>query len=146
MPTLHKNIYIASSPEHVWDAVRDVGALHIRLVPGFVIDTQLDADEESREVTFANGLTVREPILSVDDERRRLAWTAEGIPATHYNAVLTVESDGIGSRVHWTTDFLPSEEYPSITAMQDSALSAMKRTLESGDQAATGADGAEARA
>jgi hypothetical protein len=146
MPTLHKNIYVAANPTHVWEAMRDIGALHTRLVPGFVVDTRVEPDEEAREVTFANGLIVREPILSVDDERRRLAWTVEGIPATHYNAVLTVEADGIGSRVHWTTDFLPREEYPSISTMQDAALDAMKRALESVDEVVNGTNGAEAHA
>lgn len=42
----------------VWDAARDVGALHTRLVPGFAVDTQLE--EGARIVTFANGV-VREP-------------------------------------------------------------------------------------
>jgi hypothetical protein len=146
MPTLHKNIYVAANPAHVWEAMRDIGALHTRLVPGFVVETRVEPDEEAREVTFANGLIVREPILSVDDDRRRLAWTVEGIPATHYNAVLTVEADGIGSRVHWTTDFLPREEYPSISTMQDAALDAMKRALESVDEVVNGTNGVEARA
>ena len=39
MATLHKDIFIEASPEQIWDAVRDVGALHTRLVPGFVRDT-----------------------------------------------------------------------------------------------------------
>lgn len=132
MATMHKTIFIATQPAHVWDAVRDVGALHTRLVPGFVIDTRVEPREEARQVTFADGTVVREPILSIDDERRRLAWTAEGIPATHYNAVLTVEPDntGTGTRVTWTTDFLPSEEHQALASMQDAALSAMKKTLE----------------
>jgi hypothetical protein len=44
MATLHKEILIEARPEQVWDAVRDIGALHTRLVPGFVIDTQLEGD------------------------------------------------------------------------------------------------------
>ena len=60
MATLHKNIFIAARPEQVWDAVRDIGALHTRLVPGFVLDTRVEGD--TRVVTFANGRVVREPI------------------------------------------------------------------------------------
>ena len=149
MATMHKTIFIATNPAHVWDAVRDVGALHTRLVPGFVIDTRVDAREEVRQVTFADGTVVREPILSIDDERRRLAWTAEGIPATHYNAVLTVEPDNSGTRVTWTTDFLPSEEHQALASMQDAALSAMKNALEKPIEepaAAAPVNGAEARA
>ncbi len=128
MATLHKEVSIEASPEEVWDAVRDVGALHTRLVPGFVVKTELEGD--TRVVTFGNGLVAREPILSVDDERRRLAWSATGGRATHYNAVLQVLPDGSGTRVVWTIDLLPHELAPVIAGMQDQGLAVMKRTLE----------------
>ena len=102
MATLHKEIYIDARPEAIWDAARDVGALHTRLVPGFVVDTQLEGN--ARIVTFGNGMVVRELIISVDDQRRRLAWTAIGGRTTHYNAVLEVLADRSGTRVVWSTD------------------------------------------
>ncbi len=128
MATLHKEAFIDAPPATVWDAARDVGALHTRLVPGFVVDTVVDGD--ARVVTFANGMVVREPILSLDDARRRLAWTVEGGPATHYNSVLEVRAEGAGTRVLWTTDLLPNEVAQPIGAMQDEGLAAMKRALE----------------
>ena len=33
MACIHKEIVIEASPEHVWAAVRDVGAVHERLTP-----------------------------------------------------------------------------------------------------------------
>jgi carbon monoxide dehydrogenase subunit G len=128
MATLHKDIFIAADPEQIWDAVRDVGALHTRLVPGFIRDTRVEGD--TRVVTFASGLVVREPILSVDDDRRRMAWTAEGGTTTHYNAVLQVFPEGTGSRVVWTSDLLPSGAADSVGAMQDLGLAAMKKAFE----------------
>lgn len=128
MATLHNAIVIEIAPEKVWDAVRDVGALHTRLVPGFVVDTKLDGD--ARIVTFGNGLVAREAILSVDDGRRRLAWNARGGQATHYNAVLEVRAEAKGTRVEWTTDLLPHEVAKPIQAMQEQALATMKKTLE----------------
>jgi carbon monoxide dehydrogenase subunit G len=128
MATLHNAISIDVPPEMVWDAVRDVGALHTRLVPGFVVDTKLEG--EARVVTFGNGLVAREAILSVDDDRRRMAWNASGGQATHYNAVLQVHADGKGTRVEWTTDLLPHEVASPIQTMQEQALSTMKKTLE----------------
>jgi hypothetical protein len=38
MATIHKEIQIERSEEFVWDAIRDVGAIHQRLVPGFVVN------------------------------------------------------------------------------------------------------------
>jgi carbon monoxide dehydrogenase subunit G len=129
MATLHNSVLIDATPGAIWDAARDVGALHTRLVPGFVVDTQLDGD--TRIVTFANGMVAREPIISVDDERRRLAWSAEGGRTRHYNAVLQIFAHGSGSRVEWTIDLLPNEMASAIQAMQEQALATMKRTFES---------------
>jgi hypothetical protein len=128
MATLHKEVTIHAPFDDVWDAVRDVGALHTRLVPGFVVDTRLDGD--ARIVTFGNGLVAREVILSLDDERHRLAWNAEGARTTHYNAVLEVFRHPEGARVVWTTDLLPHDMAPAIAGMQDQALAIMKKTLE----------------
>lgn len=58
---IHKEIEIQRSKEFVWDAIRDVGSIHKRLVPGFVVDCVLDGDW--RTVTFANGMVVRELIV-----------------------------------------------------------------------------------
>ena len=34
MASIRKEILLDARPEEVWDAVRDIGALHTRLVPG----------------------------------------------------------------------------------------------------------------
>lgn len=130
MATLHKEVYIAVDHAAVWDAIRDIGALHTRLVPGFVVDTRLEAAGDARVVTFGNGMVAREPILSCDDVRRRLAWTAEGGRTTHYNAVMEVIPERAGSRVSWTSDLLPNEMAGPIGAMQEQGLAVMKKTLE----------------
>ena len=130
MASIHKEIVIEASPKRVWDAVRDVGAVHERLAPGFVVDTRLEAG--ARVVTFANGLVARELIVDVDDEARRLAWAVVGSPRlTHHNASMQVFDDGDrGSRVVWIADLLPDEIAGTIAAMIEEGLGAMKKTLE----------------
>jgi len=130
MASIRKEIVIEASPERVWDAVRDVGAVHERLAPGFVVDTRLEAG--ARVVTFANGLVARELIVDVDDEARRLAWAVVGSPRlTHHNASMQVFDDGDrGSRVVWIADLLPNENAGTIAAMIDEGLGTMKKTLE----------------
>ena len=130
MASIHKEIVIETSPKRVWDAVRDVGAVHERLAPGFVVDTRLEAG--ARVVTFANGLVARELIVDVDDEARRLAWAVVGSPRlTHHNASMQVFDDGDrGSRVVWIADLLPDEIAGTIAAMIEEGLGAMKKTLE----------------
>ena len=66
MATIEKEIAIERSKEFVWDAIRDVGAIHKRLVPGFVVDCKLQGDW--RTVTFANGMVVRELIVAIEDK------------------------------------------------------------------------------
>jgi len=130
MASIRKEIVIEASPKRVWDAVRDVGAVHERLAPGFVVDTRLEAG--ARVVTFANGLVARELIVDVDDEARRLAWAVVGSPRlTHHNASMQVFDDGDrGSRVVWIADLLPNEIAGTIAAMIEEGLGTMKKTLE----------------
>ncbi len=65
MASIHKEMLIQARQEDVWAAIRDVGAVHQRLTPGFVIDARLDGD--ARIVTFANGAVVRELLVDIDD-------------------------------------------------------------------------------
>jgi Polyketide cyclase / dehydrase and lipid transport len=129
MASIRKEIPLEVSAESVWAAVRDVGALHQRLVPGFVVDTRLEAD--ARLVTFGNGMVIRELIVDLDDEARRLAWSARGGRLTHHNASAQVFTDGEGrSRLVWIADLLPHELAGDIRAMIEQAAAVMKPTLE----------------
>ena len=129
MASIRKEIIVEARPENVWAAVRDIGALHKRLVPGFVVDTRLEAD--ARIVTFGNGMVVRELIVDLDDEARRLAWSARGGRLTHHNASVQVFAEGAGrTRLVWTADLLPNELAGDVRAMIDQAAAIMKPTLE----------------
>jgi len=82
--SIRKEISTKAPVEDVWDALRDIGALHTRLVPGFVVDTQLEPG--ARVVTFGNGMVVRERIVTVDEKTHRVVWSAIGGSLTHHNA------------------------------------------------------------
>jgi hypothetical protein len=129
MASLRKEIVTKARADSVWSAIRDVGALHARLVPGFVTDTKLEGDV--RIVTFGNGMFIREPIVTIDEQARRLVWSAEGGMTKHYNASLQVFSTDDGStRVVWIADFLPDTASSRIAAAMDAGLTVMKKTLE----------------
>jgi len=127
MASVIKKISVRASADSVWDAVRDIGALHARLVPGFVIDTKLEPT--ARLVTFANGLQIREPIVSCDEVERRLVWTAEGGRTRHYNASLQVYSDEEGATIVWIADFLPDEAENVIGTAMAAGAAAMQCAL-----------------
>jgi len=128
MTSIRREISINASAEHVWSAVRDVGALHTRLVPGFVIDTKLE--DGARMVTFGNGTVVRELIVDVDDDARRIAWAAVGTSMTHHSASLQVFAEDGRTRAVWIADLLPHELAAQIAGMIQQGLSVMKQTLE----------------
>ncbi|MEO6216081.1 MAG: SRPBCC family protein [Sphingomonas sp.] len=130
MPAIHHQIHIERSPEFVWDAVRDVGALHSRLVPGFVTATEMldGVATPTRRVTFANGAVADEVIVDNDDERRRLAWSIKS--AEHHNGVMTVLDAEGGTLVTWTADVLPAELVERFSPMMAKGLATMKAHLE----------------
>jgi Polyketide cyclase / dehydrase and lipid transport len=131
MASVHREVRIERPVAAVWDALADVGALHTRLVPGFVTDCRLEPG--ARLVTFANGMVARELIVSVDPLARRIAWTVVGGRLTHHNAsAQAFAEDDAACRVVWIADFLPDEFASSLAAMIDAGLAAMKPALELG--------------
>jgi hypothetical protein len=130
MASIRKEILVEARPEAVWDAVRDYGAVHTRLAPGFVVDTRLE--DGARVVTFGNGLTARELIVDVDDAARRLVWAVVGSPRlSHHNGSMQVLAEGEGgSRLVWIADLLPNESAPIIAGMMEQGLTVAKKTLE----------------
>ena len=82
-------------------------------------------------MTFANGVTVREPIVTLDDEARRLVWTSEGGRARHYNAAVEVKPlPGGDTSVVWTADFLPDDLHAYFSQAIGAGMAAMQRSLD----------------
>lgn len=130
MASIHKQVLINAPASHVWAALKDVGALHTRLVPGFVIDCRVEG--EARIVTFANGIQARELIIDISDELMRVCWSAAGGRLTHHNASAQVIPLGATScKVLWVADLLPHEMAPVIAGMIEQGLAAMKISQES---------------
>lgn len=129
MATIRKDIPLKAPAARVWDVIRDVGAIHTRLAPGFVVDTRME--EGARVVTFANGLVARELIVTVDDDAKRLVYSVVGGAATHHNASFQVipTADGQTSLV-WITDVLPDNVATPLGAMVDAGSTVIQRTLD----------------
>ena len=130
MASIRIEITIDAPPEAVWDALRDWGAVHERLAPGFVTDTRLDG--EDRIVTFFNSTVAREQLVDLDDEGRRLVWSVVDGPFTHHNASAQVFAEGEhGTRFVWIADLLPDELETRIAPLMEQGTRAIKQTLES---------------
>jgi hypothetical protein len=109
-----------------------VGAVHRRLLPGRVLETDVDGDV--RTLVMPDGHVVRELIVDVDDETRRLAYAViegERPPLRHHHASLQVFAEGDGhSRLVWVTDVLPNSLAGEIRARTERGAEEMKHALE----------------
>jgi hypothetical protein len=130
MASIRKEIRIDAPVERVWDALKDVGALHTRLVPGFVTDTRMEG-KNARVVTFHTGMVAREEIVSVDAAQKRVAWAVVDGPFRHFNGAARVADDPHGgSRFIWTADVLPDEMAGDVEQLMTSGIAVVKKTLE----------------
>lgn len=131
MASIRKEVTVDATPDEVWDAVRDWGALHERLVPGFATDCRVAGD--ARVVTFFTGAVMTERIVTVDDAERRLVWSIVDGPYSHHNGCVQVleEADG-RSRYVWAADLLPDDAAERTNEMMERGTRLAKETLEAG--------------
>ncbi|WP_433205493.1 SRPBCC family protein [Nocardia sp. CA-107356] len=132
MATIQHEILIEVGPEHVWAALRDIGAVHERLLPEYVVDTRIDGDV--RFLTMPGGNVIRELIVTVDDDVRRLAYSAvEGfqLPLTHHHASFQVlDAEDGRSTLVWVTDVLPHDAAEQVRPRVERGAQVMKATIE----------------
>jgi hypothetical protein len=122
-------VRIDVNPDDAWDALRDFRALHERLAVGFAVDARLEGHD--RVVTFFNGSVLRERLVSVDDEARRLVWSIVDGPYTHHNGSAQIFCDcDRRTWFVWVADVLPDELSPRTAEMMEQGLLAIKATLE----------------
>ena len=128
MASIYKDISLDARPDDVWAAVRDYGAVHQRVAPGFVTDCKLDG--QSRTVTFANGNTAQELLVTMDDARMRLVYAVASPRVKQHSASIQVFADGESrSRMVWITDVLPDEIASYIDGQMALGAAAMQKTF-----------------
>lgn len=130
MASVRKEILLDADADEVWSAVRDFGAVARRLTPGVTVESVLDGDE--RVVRFASGAEVREVLVDIDDDRRRLVYgmVDSPLPLVHYNAAMQVHVETGGrSRLVWLIDVFPHELAEAVGAIADQGTAAMLRVF-----------------
>ena len=129
MATIRKEFDVPAPAPDVWRALRDFGAVD-RLAAGFVTACTLEEDGAVRRITFFNGMEVRERLVSLEEEARRIVYTAEGGRASHHNASAQVIALGPQRcRFVWITDLLPDAIAPAIGQMMERGAQAMQASL-----------------
>src|SRR5262245_16340440 len=128
MATIRKEFRSPRPADQAWALLRDFSAVH-ELAKGFVTKTTMEPSG-ARLVTFANGMEVREWLVSSDDAERRLVYAILDNPRyQHYSAAAQIFEDGSGSRFVWTVDFLPDEMAGLQEAAMAAGAEAMRRAL-----------------
>jgi hypothetical protein len=128
MASIHNDIPLPASAHDVWDAVRDFGALHQRLAPGFVTACTIDGD--ARVVTFANGSVAREVLVDCDDARQRLVYAINSERLKHYSASVQVIAEGNARcRLVWIIDMLPNELAAYVQGQTGDAVIAIHKAF-----------------
>lgn len=131
MASISKEILIESSAEDAWEVIGDFAAGPSRMAPGFVLDTQVEAD--CRIVAFADGTVVRERRVCVDHDTRRIVYAVVGgdVQPEHDNASMQVLADGERRcRLVWIRDVLPDELAAPMAESMTHGLGVIKRTLD----------------
>ncbi|MBL7261153.1 SRPBCC family protein [Paractinoplanes lichenicola] len=131
MATVRVETVIDVPAAQVWEAVADVGSVHRRLLPGRVADARLDGD--ARILTMPDGSEIRELIVALDHDDRRLAYAVvEGqkMPLTYHHASFQVLPDGERARLVWLTDVLPHAMAPAVRARTERGIVEIRAALE----------------
>ena len=127
MASIYREIALDARADEVWDAIRDFGAVHRRVAPGFLLDARLDGD--ARIVTFSNGTVAREVLVTCDDARKRLVYAVASERVKQHSASIQIVADGDRSRMIWITDVLPNEIAPYIDAQMELGAAAIRKTF-----------------
>jgi hypothetical protein len=129
MASIRKEIVIDVAAEPAWEALRRIGEPHTLFAP-VLVGAEIQGDV--RTVRFANGMVVRERILDVDEDRRRVAYAVidpQGM--TYHHASMQLDDAGPARCAFvWITDFLPAEAAGALQPLIDQGADALKRNLE----------------
>lgn len=125
MATIISEVAIAADANTAWALLRDFGQAH-RAFPGVLTACRRDGDV--RTVTFANGMEVREQLVTLDEARRRIAYAVVGGRFSQHSASMQVIADADGtSRFLWVSDFLPEEAQSIVRGLVEQGTEAFCR-------------------
>ena len=128
MAAVHVETRIRASAQQVWQALAATGEAH-RAFAGVLKDCRLES-EDLRIATFANGMVVKERIVSVEPERMRFAYSVIE-KFVHHSATMQVVARGANEcDFVWIADVLPHAAAASITPLMEQGARALRAVME----------------
>ncbi|MFI9404464.1 SRPBCC family protein [Nocardia sp. NPDC052316] len=132
MASVKRELIIEAPAEQIWAVIRDFVAGPVRMAPGFATESKLDG-QDIRVVEFADGSTLRERLITLDEDERRFVYSIIGgsVTPAHDNASMQVFPHGEAhTRFVWRHDVLPAELAEAFSAGMDEGLRVFKQTRE----------------
>ena len=129
MAAVHIRIPIQAPAQRVWRALAATGAAH-RAFAGVLTDSRMQG-EDLRIVTFANGMVVKERIVSIEPERMRIAYGVIESQFVHHSAAMQVVAKGEKEcEFIWITDVLPHAAAATVTPLMEQGARALRGVME----------------
>ncbi|OBF63280.1 hypothetical protein A5787_15535 [Mycobacterium sp. 852002-50816_SCH5313054-b] len=138
MASIRTEFEIQVAADRAWDVIGDWADGPVGMARGHVVSSRADGDV--RVVTFAKGNVARERLIARDETARRIVYSLIGdtVCPEHDNTAMQIVAVGPGRcRFVWTRDVLPEELAGPLLAAMEEAAPIIRRTLESGHQAAS---------
>jgi hypothetical protein len=128
MASVHLEAIVAVDLHVAWAALANVGRADKLFAP---VLNGCTLEGDTRTVTFANGMAVREQIIDIDAAAHRVAYAVQGASATHMHAGMQLHHAGTGlTRFVWLSEFLPADARPNIEALMRQGVMALRANLE----------------
>ncbi len=128
MATIRHHARIDRSPDEVWRAVADAGAIST----WFPLIEESSAQDGRRFCTLKGGGKLEEEIVTTNDELRRFQYriTAGDMPVEFHLGTVDVLPDGDSSLVVYSTDVTPDEVAEQMDGVLAEGLAGLKQHLE----------------
>jgi hypothetical protein len=124
MGTIKRAVDLNLPADSAWAELREFGNA-AKLFAGVLVDCTIDGDK--RRVTFANGRTITEQLVTLDDLDRRLVYTVLDGSFTQHCASMQVLETPNGCQFVWITDFLPDSAAAGVTPLVEAGCQALVR-------------------
>ena len=128
MATIYKETPIDVSVDKLWEALSDVG--HVDRLLSYLED--VDMDGAYRSCSMEGGGRLREFIISVDSERRRVAYSVveEPFGFEHHSASWRAVDDGGQTVFVWETDVMPDTVVEALEPLIDQSIDDIRTAVE----------------
>ena len=128
MATIYKEAKVNASVDQLWKAISDVG--NIDKLLGFLESAEMDGNV--RTCAIEGGGVLSELIISIDEERRRVAYTITESPFgfEHHSASMRAVADGETSVFIWETDVMPDAMLEALEPVLDGGINDIRNAVE----------------